>query len=306
MLEIDEATTKLCQLAKDGQLIIFVGSGISIGSGLPKWDEFLEKFIEFCKELRATYSKYPEVQSIFSDTLLNDAARQTRSHPTHVATVLKERMAALPSRISTNVEKDFKRWFFKLFSDAEPNAQHHWIASTNYPYILTSNYDILLEDAAKAVGAPYASISFYEKGLIAETLYNQTPAIIHVHGTAYDAVLDKVVFTSEDYIRIIKKGEPGFSFALQSLFLRYSTLFVGYGASDPHLEDLMEEFAYFFDFEDSEHMSKNYLVVLREKAQTILDAYKKRMRTELIVIDDFRQYESLLKKINLASPRSVR
>jgi hypothetical protein len=50
-------------------------------------------------------------------------------------------------------------------------------------------------------------------------------------------------------------------------------------------------------------MSKNYLVVLRDKAKSIYDAYKKRMRTELIVIDDFRDYEQLLRLINVASPR---
>lgn len=303
MLEIDEAATALMKLAKEQRLIVFVGSGISVNSGLPRWDDFLVRFIEFCRELRATYSKYPEVEQIFSDELLGDAHRQTKSHPTHVATVLKERMSRLPTSLRTNVENDFKRWFVQMFVSAEPNAQHHWIVSTNYPYILTSNYDTLLEDAAKAVGAPYASLSFYQKGLLAEVLYNQTPSIIHVHGNAYDAVLDKVIFTSEDYIRIIKKAEPGFSFALQSLFLRYSTLFVGYGASDPHLEDLMEEFAYFFDFEDSKHMSRNYLVVLRDKAQAIFNAYKQRMRTELIVIDDFKQYEHLLKQINVANPR---
>jgi len=303
MLEIDEATVTLCNLAKEGKLIVFVGSGISIDSGLPVWDDFLKKFIEFCKEIRTIYSRYPEVQDIFSDTLLDDAELQTRIHPTHVATVLKERIAKLPSRISTNVETDFKRWFFNLFSRALPNSQHQSIASTNYPYILTSNYDTLIEDAAKTVGAPYASLSFYEKGLIAEALYNQTPAIIHVHGTAYSAVLDNIIFTSEDYIRIIKKGEPGFSFAMQSLFLRYSTLFVGYGASDPHLEDLIEEFAYFFDFEDSANMSKNYLVVLRSKAKSIYNAYKKRMRTELIIIDNFPQYGQLLKSIQAAAPR---
>jgi hypothetical protein len=305
MLEIDEATDILCNLARNQQLIIFVGSGISIPppSSLPKWDAFLESFIAFCRDIRVTYAKYPEVQNIFTDDLLLDADSQKTVKPTHVATVLKERMTRLPKRIRTNVENDFKRWFFNLFSHAEPNQQHHWIASTDYPYILTSNYDTLLEDAAKAVGAPYASISFHEKGLLAEVFYNKLPAIIHVHGTAFDAVMDKVVFTSEDYIRIIKKGEPGFSFALQSLFLRFSTLFVGYGASDPHLEDLIEEFAYFFDFEESDHMSKNYLVVTRDKAKSIYDAYKKRMRTELVVIDDFKQYENLLKKINIAAPR---
>lgn len=57
------------------------------------------------------------------------------------------------------------------------------------------------------------SLAFSQKEQIAEAIYQQTPAIIHVHGTYDDVLLDKIVFTGEDYVRIIKKGSPGFSFA---------------------------------------------------------------------------------------------
>lgn len=105
MLEIDEATEVLCALAKERELIIFVGSGISIDSNLPTWDGFLEAFIEFCKEVKSTYGKYPEVQEIFSGDLLHDADQQRSLQPTHVATVLKEKMSRLPKRVGTNVVK---------------------------------------------------------------------------------------------------------------------------------------------------------------------------------------------------------
>lgn len=302
MLTLEEAKEVLTPLVQSGRLIIFVGSGISVDSGLPTWDGFLDKYIEFCKQLASQYRGYA-IERIIESDLLADAVNEKVKNPVHVATVLKAKLSELPLNIRTNVENDFKRWFFGLFALAQPNPKHELITSTNYPYILTSNYDLLLEDAAKQFGSPYSSLSFFQKELIAEALYLRAPAIIHVHGQCGDVVLDKIILTSEDYVRIIKKGEPGFSFAVQSLFLTHSTLFVGYGASDPHLEDLIEEFAYFFNFPQTENISKNFLVVTRERAGRVLNDYKRRMRTELIVIDDFADYEVLLRHLQHVGPR---
>jgi NAD-dependent SIR2 family protein deacetylase len=299
-----EEREELARLAKQGRLIIFVGSGISVDSKLPTWEGFLDAFIDFCKGLASQYRGY-NVQRVFEAELFEDAQMEKIKNPTHVATVLKTKIEELPQNIRTNVENDFRKWFYGLFVNAAANEKHRLITQTNYPYILTSNYDLLLEDAAKELGSPYSSLSFYQKDLIAEALYLRTPAIIHVHGTCADVVLDRIILTSEDYVRIIKKGVPGFSFAIQSLFLNYSTLFVGYGASDPHLEDLIEEFGYFFDFPQSSNISKNYLVVLKKRAGRILNDYKRRMRTELIAIDEFKDYEALLAYLRDAAPRNL-
>lgn len=303
MMTIDKAKKELSKLIKQKRLIIFVGSGISIDSGLPNWTGFLDSFIDFCKGLQRDYNNQEIVKS-FQSELFDDAHNEKIKKPAHVATVLKSKIAELPESIRSNIENDFRIWFFNLFATSKPNQKHEWIAGTNFPYVLTSNYDLLLETAAKNIGSPYASLSFHEKERIAEALYTKTPSIIHVHGKYQDVLFDKIIFTAEDYIRIIKKGYPGFSFALQSLFLNYSTLFVGYGASDPHLEDLMEEFSYYFDYTKSVNVSKNYLVVTRNRAGKILEDYKKRMRTELIVIDDFEEYNELLKYLSENHPRN--
>lgn len=305
MYSLAEAKTVLKPLLQQGRLIIFVGSGISKGKGteLPDWEGFLDKFIEFCKGLSVQY-RSNVISEVFQRDLFEDAHIHKKKNPVHVATVLKNKLDQLPQNLRTNVENDFKRWFFGLFANAKPNRNHELIVNTNYPYILTSNYDLLLEDAAKSLGSPYASLSFYQKEMIAEAIYQRTPAIIHVHGQCGDVVLDKIVLTSQDYVQIIKKGVPGFSFAIQSLFLTHSTLFVGYGASDPHLEDLIEEFAYYFGFTDSTSISKNYLVVAKKRSGKILNDYKRRMRTELIVIDDdFHEYEELLSYLESVAPR---
>ena len=302
MLNLEQAKEKLGELVSAGRLILFVGSGISVDSGLPTWEGFLDKFIEFCKTLSSQYRGY-NIQDVFQRELFDDATAQKAKNPVHVATVLKNKFESLPQNVRTNVENDFKRWFFGMFANANFNKKHEVIVETNYPYILTSNYDLLLEDAQKSLGSPYSTLSFHQKELIAEALYLKSPAIIHVHGQCSDVVLDRIILTSEDYVRIIKKGVPGFSFAIQSLFLTYSALFVGYGASDPHLEDLIEEFSYFFDFPKSPNISRNFLVVTKKRAGRILNDYKERMRTELVVIDDFTQYEELLRHLQKCAPR---
>ena len=301
MIELKEAKEKLGDLVSRGKLILFVGSGISIDSGLPSWEGFLDDFINFCRGLSKQYSQYA-INNIFQEDLFQNAEIEKSKNPVHVATVLKTKMASLPTNIRSNIENDFRIWFFSLFASAKPNEKHQFIASTDYPYILTSNYDLLLEESQKSFGSPYSSFSFYQKELIAEAIYQKMPSIIHVHGQYTDVILDKIILTSEDYIQIIKKGFPGFSFVIQSLFLNYSALFVGYGASDPHLEDLIEEFSYFFDFPNNPNFSKNYLVVTKKRAGKILDAYKQRMRTELVVIEDFEEYNELLKHLQNCSP----
>jgi len=128
---------------------------------LPTWDGFLERYIEFCKGLSHQYRGYA-IDKIMEQDLLDDASAERQRNPVRVATVLKSKLMDLPQNIRTNVENDFKRWFFGLFAAAKPNKKHELLTSTEYPYILTSNYDLLLEDAAKAIGSPYSSLSFFQ------------------------------------------------------------------------------------------------------------------------------------------------
>lgn len=305
ILNVDEAIETLSPILKDNRLIIFVGSGISIDSQLPGWEGFLHEFIKFCEQLIENHGKNDEIQKSFNPNIFNDAKLKIQKDPIQVATVLKDKLTSYPKDSYTFdlLKNEFNVWFSRLFSNKEPNKKHNVIVETNYPYILTSNYDLLLEEAAKNIGSPYNSLSFHKPELIAETIYLKRPSIIHVHGKFTDVILNNIVFTHDDYIKIIKKGMPGFSLAMQSLFLNYSTLFVGYGASDPHLEDLLEEFSYFFNYPQNQQVSRNYLVVKKKIAGEILRNYKKKMRTELIVIESFDEYNKLLEGLKQAHPR---
>lgn len=304
IIPLDTAKDKLAELLKINKLIIFVGAGISVVSGLPTWDGFLEKFIVFCENIPKEYPRVAKLQEVFNPSLIQSSHSERLQNPVHVATVMKSEIKKLPESIRKDIEDDFKRWFYDLFNDAEPNNNHKLIVETKFPYILTSNYDLLIEDASKESKIGLPSASFYEKERIAESIYQNHPLIIHVHGKFTDVIFDKIIFTSEDYAQIIKKAYPGFSFALQSLFLNHSALFVGYGASDPHLEDLIQEFSYWFDFNSDRNISRNYLVTKTERANIIVEKYKDKLRTDLITIDDYSCYDDLLNHLKVSCPNT--
>ncbi len=265
---INEGLEKLKNLMKNKKLIIFVGSGISVPSGLPTWDELLDNFIELCEKLQGTLSKEDQFVK-----LLDDAKSRKENYPTQVASVLKNKLAEIQKKEIANVYKIIQSWFIDKFSSSQPNDYHKLILKTNFPYILTSNYDNLLEKAAMDLGFfdLYAnSFSFKEADKVAAALYEKKSCIIHVHGDINSIALDDFVFTSEDYVKI-KNKYPGFTLSIQSLFVNYSVLFVGYGVSDPHLEDLLEELSYYFDWSMFEKLPKYYIALKKDKIDTILD-----------------------------------
>jgi SIR2-like domain len=297
IIPLNDALEPLATLLKQGKLIIFVGAGISCQepSKLPTWHGFLESFINFCENLAARNPGNTDIANAFDNELIESARKEITKNPAHVATVLKSRIQDLP----VTIQNQYKSWFISSFSNVDPNECHKLIARTNYPYVLTSNYDTLLEDAYVQSGLQHLAASFDESKIIAENIYERNHLIIHVHG---DLFSDNVIFTSEDYTQIIKKEYPGFSFAIQSLFLTHSVLFVGYGGNDPHMEDLIEEFAYWYG-NGNNNNSKNYLVTRKDNVNIITEQYKERVGTNTVTIDQYSDYGVLLEYLRKACPR---
>ena len=290
-MNVDEAIKELGPLVADRRLIAFVGSGISKFAGLPTWDGFLQEFVLFCDD----YAEFanPETRSLLLD------AKTGRNNPIQVATVLKDWLIDIDNHTDANVKANLQNWFSRLFLGSKPVSQHRLIVDINFPFILTSNYDDLLEQAAKEQkykGLSRRSYSFIEadRQKLAESVHLKSESIIHVHGKAEGIQLNEIVLTSDDYLQMIKRKHGGFTFIIQQLLFGYSTIFLGYGASDPHLEDLVEELAYFLQYPKSANLPKTYLVAKADKATQIFERYKRKMRTELIVISDYEEYTGLL------------
>jgi hypothetical protein len=299
-LTTEQGTERLKPLLREQKLIVFAGSGISVPAGLPTWDDLLVKFISFCEELNDLLP----AEDILGK-LLRDAKEQTEEYPTRVASVLKRRLLELEKEEAQNIYKAFATWLRDTFT-AEPHENHRLIVRTNYPFILTSNYDSLLEKAAEEEGyhrlARLGSYTYTEADKIAAAVYQKQPSIIHVHGDNSGIALDEFVFTAEDYVKI-RRAHPGFTLIMQTLFIDYSVLFVGYGGSDPHFEDFIENISYCLEWSDSASLPRSFLSLHKDKVGEVLSKYKDRLRTDIIALEEYDETTDLLRALQEACPR---
>ncbi|MEM6844642.1 MAG: SIR2 family protein [Bacteroidota bacterium] len=307
LLGLQEGIAELKKELKKKQLIAFVGSGMSIRepSNLPNWDTFIQQFIEYCSDLSELLED--PYKSEFS-AVINDARNIKGNDPTKVASVLKDKLSEIDkdNLVTINIESHLKRWFIEKFSTVEYNSNHENIVNIEFPYILTSNYDMLLEKALERTDhkrLAYSTYTFTEADKIASSLFSKSFSIIHIHGKYEDIVVDNIVFTSEDYTKMLRRQFPGFTMTIQNLLTNFSTIFLGYGGSDPHLEDILEEHSYYLNYSKINSLPRNYMVVLRKNANKIFSEYKFKRRTSLIAIDTYDEYDTLLQELRSAYPR---
>ncbi len=211
---------------------------------------------------------------------------------------MKEQLKKLEQRNAEKTTQIFQEQILGQFLSKEPNAYHEDIILSNYPIILTTNYDDLLFKAAKKLSVKeylYSVFDFNQPEEIANKLYFKEPFIFHIHGKAriYDGSFkfDNIILTKDDYQKI-RKDRPAFSQLLRSIFLQNTVLFVGYGANDPHLNDVFEEMSYLFP-ENS--LTNRHYVVWKKDANfsKIQSEYNKLNRLQFITIDDYSEYSTL-------------
>jgi hypothetical protein len=193
---------------------LFVGAGLSIGSGLPTWANML-------KELIGEVKKLPY-----------DTSAQVGDYVKMLADPHKYLMIA--EDLKTMLGKSFFDYLAKRFGDPSlnPNANHNLIAQTNFRFIITTNYDQLLEKAfaftSKIFPAVLTNTSSKD---IAYKIWNSEFFIVKAHGDV-NINKEKIVMTERDY-REIMFSNPGFQSALQVMFSTKSILFVGTSFTDP-------------------------------------------------------------------------
>lgn len=307
-LELKDAIPKLKELLQKDALVLFAGSGMSIDSDIPNWEGLLLKYVQMAESLPKKDTK----NSRELEQVINDAKKRIDSGKQldfiQIATVLKTKIREYNEDDDILANGIYTLWVNELFLNKEPNIRHELIVSTDYPFILTSNYDLLFEKAAQKLGLyeTFNSLTYKDELKIMSSIHHSKNCIIHVHGTANKSSIDELIFTKEDYNKMVLKKYEGFSFALRMVFTRYSTLFVGYGITDPHLEEVFEEITEYFpvDAYNKYPLPESYIVTMRKNADLILEKYKNRVRTNLIVIDNYDQYIDLLKELKNEKPKT--
>ena len=299
MLTAQEALPIMKNLLSEGRLSIFAGSGISVDSGLPEWDGFVDKYIRICEILNRSLS-----DSLRFTKIIEDAKTNKEKDLIGTVTALK---AKIKECKKNGVNTDFcDDKLNKLFYEVVPNEYHRYIVGTNFRHIITTNYDSLLEMAAEE--AEYydlltRSYSYTEQQNLSIAIYSGKTAIIHAHGKITDIKLDQFVLTKDDYQSIMRHN-PGFRLIINSIFLTSSVLFAGYGGSDPHFEDIISDLNLTLNWNSGDkELPRCYIMLRKDKITPIREFLNDKHRVDIIMFDNYSQMKEFLRDLANTYPR---
>src|SRR6266481_861948 len=214
---------KLRQVLAQEDTVMFVGSGISMWSGLPSWSGFIEEL-----------AKYVEAFGENADLVRAEAQRgdllQAASYGFHKLT---------KPQIGDFVRKACR------YGSAKPHSIHQKLVTLGPRCFVTTNYDNLIEESLRT----WRTALFFRPPVTNKQL-TETAEIIHAHATDFvfkphgDAADgDSIILTREQYRQLLPGGER--HAALESLKMLLATrpvVYAGFGLRDPdflYVRDLL-------------------------------------------------------------------
>lgn len=215
------------ELARE-KLVIFVGAGVSRNSGLPSWQELVEVFAKKLGLYQKTFSS--------------------------------EEMLAIPEKFYREFGKvPYYRILHKIFEEKEyyANEIHNILKDLNLNYIITTNYDKLLDKIYEGIDEYYDVIK-EDKDL---AYSNSNKMIIKMHG---DIEKKNVVLKKSDYDNY-EKNFPLITTFIKGLFTTNTILFIGYSLNDINVKNIMKWISEIL----GDDFRKVYLVNLVDKNTTI-------------------------------------
>jgi hypothetical protein len=218
---------RLLEAAQQRNLVPLLGAGISRQakkSAFPNWRELLDFLID--RALARKYIKKPE--SAEMKRLLDKG---------QYLMVAEQLRYNLPTDEYTSLLKE-------AFNPAgvQPTAIHKAIFQLNAPLILTTNYDLLIEDAyAKGYGKTANVYTYRGAAEVQQSLQirqlTDRPIIFKLHGSIDEP--SSIILTEQDYRKLIYQ-ETGYRTVLSAVFVTHVVLMLGFSFSDRELTLMLE------------------------------------------------------------------
>lgn len=240
-----------------GRCAVLVGAGASKGAGLPLWGEFLSKLVEVAEH----------------DALID--ADRAAMYQSLLARPEKFLMAAaaIKNELGSLFDETVERIFTK--SGAVPTDLHKSLVKLKLPFVLTTNYDTLIEDAYAQTGNRVAASSFVDAGDVHRRLSRREFFLLKAHGDAA-RVGNGIILTEVDYRKLLY-GNPGYRSILSVMFTMYSIVFIGASMADPEINLLL---GYIADSFSSTSGPMHYALLADED---ITEAEQERWRSDFKV-----------------------
>ena len=219
---VDSVRTKRC--------ILFAGSGLSAqvrrsnAVALPTWAQFLVELLDWAIGRQVRFWGDPDdIRSMITKGDFLAAAQE------------------LQERVGTAALGEFLDYVFRD-KQIVPSTAHRLLPQIPFRAILTTNYDALIEGAySMEEGGRIPPVLTQE-----DLLFRPSPLrgsdffIFKIHGH-----LDRpnsIVLGSRDYQDLLFRT-PGYRQFLETLFATHAVLFIGFGGTDPNLDNVFDRLA---------------------------------------------------------------
>ncbi|MFI5396415.1 MAG: SIR2 family protein [Candidatus Binatia bacterium] len=271
---------RLRQVLSQDDTVLFVGSGISVWSGLPSWPRFIEELASF---VEATGAK--------ADLIRAEARKGD----------LLQAASYGFDKLTKHQIGEFIRGACR-YGIAKPHEVHRRIVSLGPRCFVTTNYDNLIEESLRI----WQPGRFFRPPVTNRHL-TETAEIVHAravdfvfkpHGDAADS--DSIVLTREQYRQLLPAGERQAALeSVKMLLASRPVVYLGFGLRDPdfmYVRDLLantykggtrDHYAVMADVSDAEvdYWRRNYGIHLVGYATTE-QADKSRDHGALMVLLD--------------------
>lgn len=220
----------MIQAAVEGRLVLFIGAGVSKQAEtkrsdiLPDWPELIREIMGLTViQAGIDANDKAVIEKLLLDGKYLIAAQE------------------LKDRIDSRVFESFMQKRFQ--QDLNPGRIHCSIFKLRTPLIMTTNYDLLLEQALAQVFGTLATVAV--PGRTAEVFRSikapwtqDSPVIFKLHGTILEP--DSMVMGERDYHSLIYRGLH-YRLLLRTIFMTQAVLMVGFSFSDPDITDVIAE-----------------------------------------------------------------
>jgi len=265
----------LVQSAKKNNCGLFVGAGLSINAGFPCWEDLLLELIENIEQDNITSKK--KIKEL----------KKLAKNPAKYLLVAEEIKDILPSGLHLHIKTKFDN------PTINPKELHKKLFQIKNNFIVTTNYDTLLENAFVQVYNKMPTVYTYKDAAsINYNLCNNEPFILKAHGDSSRAPKE-IILTDKDYRGIIY-NERGYQSVLHVIFSSYTILFLGVSLNDPEILLLLGFIHHIFHGGSPQHYA---LMPKNKVTDTEIDRWRKDYNIYIITydpVDNHKQVEQFV------------
>lgn len=260
MNAIPEIPNELVSAIGTGKCAVFVGAGASQAAGYPGWKKLLLDLTTIALDQKViSKEKRDELKS-----LLNDSSKW---------------LMVAQELLDVFEKPQFHSELAKLFEkiDGKPSSIHKIIPDIPFTFALTTNYDLLLENAYATKLKHIPKIYTHQDVAdFADALWKQAFFILKAHGDIQRK--SSIILTERDYRKLVYSS-PGYRALLAAIFTTKTVFFVGASLSDPEIQLLLRSLHDSFQGSGQHHYA---IVSEKEFGETEVGQWRKNYNIQCI------------------------